>query len=146
MAVEDNDADAYMAKEFFSEASIDTTFSVVGCGEDALDFIRKQDPFANAPTPDLVLLDLNLPRKSGHEVLAELKGDEALRHIPVIVWSSCDGDRDVARAVDLHANAFVNKPQTLTEYRRMIRAFEDFWFGVARLRRPITAHQAGNVR
>ena len=118
----------------------------MGSGEDALDFIRKQEPFGNAPTPDLILLDLNLPRKSGHEVLAEIKGDESLRHIPVIVWSSCDGDRDIARAVDLHANAFVNKPQTLTDYRRMIRAFEDFWFGVAQLRRFEPARQVGKVR
>ena len=104
-------------------------------GEEALAYLRRQPPFAEAPKPDLIFLDLNLPKKDGREVLLEIKKDESLRRIPVVVLTTSEAERDILRAYDLHANCYVKKPTELDEYMEVIRACENFWLHIVRLPR-----------
>jgi two-component system response regulator len=99
----------------------------------ALEFVRQQGRFADAPRPDLILLDLNLPLKDGREVLADLKCDEELRMIPVVVLTTSTDEQDVIKAYGLHANCYVNKPVSFEQLTQVVRAIEDFWFSVVRL-------------
>jgi two-component system, chemotaxis family, response regulator Rcp1 len=133
LLVEDSAADVRLTREALKEARVYNTLHVVGDGVLAMDFLRQQGAYQGAPRPDLVLLDLNLPRKDGREVLAEVKGDDELKRIPVVVLTTSQAEEDILRSYDLHANAYVAKPVQLEEFLRVIRALEQFWLAVVTL-------------
>src|SRR5262245_4067057 len=133
LLVEDNVGDARLVQEAFRHASARCQLSHVVNGVDALEFLRRVGPHSDATRPDLILLDLNLPRKDGREVLAEIKGDVTLRRIPVIVLTTSQAQDDILSAYDLHANCYVTKPGDLDEFIRTIRCLDEFWLSVARL-------------
>ena len=133
LLVEDNAGDVRLTREALREAGEEVRLSSVGDGEQALTYLRRQEGFREAPRPDLVLLDLNLPRKNGLEVLDEMRADEALACIPVIVLTSSAARQDVEAAYSRGANAFVVKPQDLDAFMDLIGAIRSFWLGVARL-------------
>jgi CheY-like chemotaxis protein len=136
LLVEDDPGDVLMTQEAFKDYKIANNLAVVTNGEDAIAYLRKEGAFADAPTPDLVLLDLNLPRRDGREVLREVKGDPALRRIPVVVLTTSDAEEDVLASYDLHANAFVRKPVDFEQFVAAVRAIDDFYLAVVRLPRP----------
>ena len=133
LLVEDNPGDARLAIEAFKDAATRNNMSVVGNGEVALAFLHRHDPYQSAPRPDLILLDLNLPRKSGRELLVDIKSDPGLRRIPVVVLTTSRAEEDVAQAYDLNANCFITKPVDLDEFLDVVQAIEAFWLSVARL-------------
>ena len=137
LLVEDNPGDARLTLEAFKEAKVLNHMAVVRDGVEALAYLRRQGPHAGAKTPDLILLDLNLPRKSGREVLSEIKSDERLKTIPVVVLTTSADDQDVARAYSQHANCYLTKPVDLEQFLRVIHSIEDFWLTLVRL--PATA-------
>jgi two-component system, chemotaxis family, response regulator Rcp1 len=135
LLVEDNPADVRLTREVLEEGeSVDLT--VVPDGEEAMAFLRAEGIYEGAPRPHLVLLDLNLPKKDGREVLEELKGDVALSRIPVVVLTTSGAETDIARSYELHANCFMTKPLDLDEYFAAVRAIKDFWLDNARLPSP----------
>ncbi|WP_254528536.1 response regulator [Natrinema gelatinilyticum] len=133
LLVEDNPGDVRLTKEAFKQGRIENDLHVVSNGADALDFLSGRNDYRDAPRPDLVLLDLNLPVKNGEDVLEELKDDPALRPIPVIVLTSSRAEEDVVKSYELHANAYLTKPVDPDEFIETVRAFEKFWFSVVRL-------------
>jgi CheY-like chemotaxis protein len=133
LLVEDNPGDVVLTREALREGRTQPRLSVATDGEMALARLRRQGAFADAPRPDLILLDLNVPRLGGRDVLAAIKGDERLRRIPVVVLTSSEADQDVAATYDLHANCYIIKPVDLEDFLRVIRSIEDFWLSVARL-------------
>jgi CheY-like chemotaxis protein len=133
LLVEDNPGDVDLTRESLEEARIVNELHVVSDGEQALAFLRREPPFEDAPRPGIVLLDLNLPRKSGREVLAEMKADPALRQIPAIVLTTSAAEADVYRSYDLGANAFVTKPVAFPEFLDAIRSLQGFWLQFVRL-------------
>jgi chemotaxis family two-component system response regulator Rcp1 len=133
LLVEDNPADVDLTQETLAYAKIRNRLHVVNDGDDALAFLRRQGRYSEAIRPDLILLDLNLPRKDGREVLAELKADPELRSIPVVVLTSSDAEKDVVRSYDLGANCYVTKPVDLDQFANVVRTIEDFWFVVVKL-------------
>jgi len=133
LLVEDNPGDVRLMREAFWEVDVRHCLHTASDGVEAIDFLRRREGYARAPRPDLIVLDLNLPRKDGREVLAEIKRDERLRHIPVVVLSSSSSAEDVAGAYDLHANCYVSKPVDFDQFVRVVRSIETFWFNTARL-------------
>jgi CheY-like chemotaxis protein len=133
LLVEDSPDDADHMREALDESELRTNVTVVEDGEDAILYLRRQGPFAAAIRPDLILLDLHLPRKSGQEVLAEIKEDESLRRIPVIIMTSLDSERVFQDAYDLHANCCVRKPADLEQFALTVKKIEHFWLRVASL-------------
>ncbi|ODS56251.1 MAG: hypothetical protein ABS36_07560 [Acidobacteria bacterium SCN 69-37] len=133
LLVEDNPGDARLTREAFASCAVPGTLHDVRDGEQALAFLRRQGPFATAPTPQLVLLDLNLPRRDGREVLQDMKGDPALRHIPVVVLTSSAADEDVLRSYHLHANCFITKPGDIEAWSRVIDGIGRFWLDLVQL-------------
>jgi CheY-like chemotaxis protein len=133
LLVEDNPGDVRLMKEAFSMNGGSHRLNVAEDGEQALRYLRRMEPFANAARPDLIFLDLNLPRRDGREVLAEIKADEMLRRIPVIVLTTSEADADVRRMYDLHANCYIQKPENLDRYIEVVKACESFWLNVVRL-------------
>jgi CheY-like chemotaxis protein len=131
LLVEDSPDDADLMREALDESDLRPRVTVVEDGEDALRYLRRLPPFRDAPRPDLVLLDLHLPRLSGHEVLAELKEDEGLRRIPVIVLTSADSELAFLSAYELHANCCVRKPADLEQFALTVKKIEHFWLRVA---------------
>ena len=134
LLVEDNPADVRLTQEAFKDTRVKNRLHVARDGVEALSMLR--DATGVVPRPDLILLDLNLPRKDGREVLQDIKQDEALRHIPVVVLSTSHSEHDVARSYRLGANAFVTKPVDVDRFFQVIRALEQFWLDTARLIRP----------
>ena len=134
LLVEDNPADVRLAQEAFKDARVANRLHVARDGVEALRMLR--DATGAVPRPDLILLDLNLPRKDGREVLQDIKQDEALRHIPVVVLSTSQSEQDIARSYRLGANAFVTKPVDIDRFFQVIRSLEQFWLDAARLIRP----------
>jgi chemotaxis family two-component system response regulator Rcp1 len=132
LLVEDNPADAELTAESLRDTKILHTLHRAEDGVDALEFLRREGDHADAPTPDLVLLDLNMPRKDGRELLAEMKGDAALRHIPVVVLTSSEAEEDILKSYDLHAAAYVTKPVDLAGFGKIVRGIEGFWFSVVK--------------
>ena len=133
LLVEDDPGDVLMTREAFEDHKVTNRLTVVTNGEDAIAYLRRQGRYADAPTPDLVLLDLNLPRRDGREVLADIKGDPDLRRIPVVVLTTSDAEEDVVAAYDLHANAYVRKPVDFEQFVSAVRAIDDFFITVVRL-------------
>jgi CheY-like chemotaxis protein len=133
LLVEDNPGDARLAAEAFKEGSVPTRLHVVQDGIEAMSFLRREGAYEAAPRPDLVLLDLNLPRKDGREVLAEIKEDLHLRRIPVIVLTTSQAETDVNRSYDLHANCYIVKPVDFDRFIDVVRGIEDFWCTLAKL-------------
>lgn len=131
LLVEDNPADARLTVEAFRQVRASTRLSHVLDGTEALDFLRRAGSFSSAARPDLILLDLNLPRKCGREVLAEIKADAALRHIPVVVLTTSDAESDISKAYDLKANCYLQKPPQLDAFQQMVRAIDQFWMETA---------------
>ena len=133
LLVEDNPGDVRLTREALREGKVHNRLSVVGDGVEAMAFLRREGSYADAPTPELILLDLNLPRKDGREVLAEIKGDEKLKLIPVVVLTTSDAEQDVLRSYNLHANCYVTKPVVLERFLEIVRTLEDFWLEIVRL-------------
>ncbi len=133
LLVEDNPGDARLMKEALTEAKIGNRLHLVANGVEALAYLRRQDPFADAGRPDLILLDLNLPGKDGREVLAEIKGDQDLRRIPVVILSTSRAEADIARAYDLQANAYVTKPLDIEQFITVVKSIENFWLTIVKL-------------
>jgi CheY-like chemotaxis protein len=127
LLVEDDPADVRLTREAFAECSVHNTLTVVEDGVQAMQYLRGEAPYEDAPAPDIVLLDLNLPRKSGLEVLAEIKADRRLRRIPVVVLTTSGAEEDVLRSYDLHANCFVTKPVSLEDFIELTSTIKDFW-------------------
>lgn len=135
LLVEDNPGDARLAVEALKDSKVHNNLYHVKDGVEAMRFLRRQAEYADAPLPDLVLLDLNLPRKDGHEVLKEMKGDAKLRLIPVVVLTTSAAERDLIKSYNLHANAYVVKPMSLDQFVEVVQAIEEFWLSIVRLPR-----------
>ena len=133
LLVEDDPGDVLMTREAFEDNKVANTLHVVSDGAEAMEFLRKEGSYAGAPTPDLVLLDLNLPRMDGREVLAEVKADERLRQIPIVVLTTSEAEEDVLRSYALHANAYVTKPVDFERFIEVVRKIDEFFVGVVRL-------------
>ncbi len=133
LLVEDSPGDVRLTQEVLRDARIANELHVVGDGEKAMAFLRRTGPHAGGPRPDLVLLDLNLPRKDGREVLAEMSEDEDLRTVPVIVLTTSAAEQDILRSYQLAANAYVTKPIDLDEFITVVRSIETFWLSIVRL-------------
>ena len=135
LLVEDNPGDVRLTMEAFKEGKLRNHFQVARDGEEALAFLRSPDPTAPTVQPDLILLDLNLPKKDGREVLAVIKADPRLKRIPVVVLTTSKADQDILHAYNLHANCYITKPVDLEQFLRVVRAIEDFWLQIVRLPR-----------
>jgi two-component system, chemotaxis family, response regulator Rcp1 len=133
LLVEDNSGDARLATEALREAKVHNHLSWVTDGVQALAFLRREDPYTNAPRPDLILLDLNLPRKDGREVLAEIKADERLRRIPVVILTTSQAEEDILKAYHLNANCYISKPVDLDQFLKVIKSIKDFWLTIVKL-------------
>jgi CheY-like chemotaxis protein len=133
LLVEDDPGDALMTQEAFEHHKIRNKLHVVRDGEEALQFLRREGEYADAPRPGLILLDLNLPRRDGREVLAELKADAELRVIPVVVLTTSEAEEDILRSYTLHANAYVSKPVDFDRFIDVIRQIDDFFVTVVKL-------------
>jgi two-component system, chemotaxis family, response regulator Rcp1 len=135
LLVEDNPADVRLTREAFREGKIHNALMVVRDGVEAIEFLRRQGKHANAVRPDLILLDLNLPRKDGREVLAEIKADPALRRIPVVVLTTSQAETDIVKSYNLHANSYVVKPVDLEQFMGVIKSIDSFWLTAVTLPR-----------
>jgi CheY-like chemotaxis protein len=127
LLVEDNPADVRLAREAFRTSKLQSVLSVVKDGVEAMDFLHKTGSYVDAAKPDLIFLDLNLPRKDGREVLAEIKGDAELKRIPVVILTTSRADRDVTASYNLNANCYVVKPADLDQFFEVIHSAEQFW-------------------
>jgi chemotaxis family two-component system response regulator Rcp1 len=133
LLVEDNPGDVRLTKEALKEAKVRNQLSVVDDGVAAMQYLRREGEHASAERPDLVLLDLNLPKKDGREVLEEIKQDPDLRRIPVVVLTTSRAEQDILRSYDLHANCYVTKPVDLDQFINIVKSIEDFWLTIVRL-------------
>lgn len=133
LLVEDDPGDVLMTEEAFAEYKVANRLSVVSDGESAMSFLRQEGEYAEAPTPDLILLDLNLPRMDGREVLAAIKNDAKLRRIPVVILTTSEAEEDILRSYNLHANAYVTKPVDFERFITVVRKIDDFFVSVVRL-------------
>ncbi len=133
LLVEDNPGDVRLTMEALKEAKMHNRVNVVMDGIEAMEFLRKEGKYADATRPDLILLDLNLPRKNGREVLAEIKADENLKCIPVVVLTTSEAEQDILKAYKLHANCYVTKPVDLDQFIKVVRSIESFWMTVVKL-------------
>lgn len=133
LLVEDNPGDVRLTREALKKGHLWSRLAVVRDGMEALDYLRRIAPFQGATMPDLILLDLNLPKKDGREVLAEIKGDETLRMIPVVVLTTSRAEEDILRSYKLHANCYITKPVDFGQFASVVQSIEDFWFTVVKL-------------
>jgi len=133
LLVEDNPADVRLTQEALKEGKVRNNLFVARDGVEAIEFLRREGPHANATKPDLILLDLNLPRKDGREVLAEIKNDDSLRSIPVVVLTTSSAEADILKSYNLHANCYITKPVDLEQFVQVIKSIDDFWLTVVRL-------------
>lgn len=139
LIVDDSPTDVLMAREAFGKNQMISDITVVEDGVEALAYLRKEGKYRASATPDLIVLDLNLPRKDGREVLIELKQDEELKSIPVVILTTSKAEDDVLRAYELHANCFITKPVDFKTFEGVVRSIENFWFNVVTL--PETKHE-----
>ena len=133
LLAEDNPADARLTVEGFKDAAVKHNMIVVEDGQQVLDYLRRKLPYADVSLPDLILLDLNMPKKTGHEVLSEIKSDEVLSVIPVIIFTASSAPSDILESYRLQANAYITKPIDLDEFIRLVRSMDDFWFKFVKL-------------
>ncbi len=133
LMVEDNPGDVRLTVEALKEGKVRNKLHVVEDGVEAMAFLRGEGEYADAPRPDLILLDLNLPKKDGREVLAEIKGDPNLRRIPVVVLTVSEANEDILKTYDLHANCYVTKPVDLDQFIVVVKSVEDFWLTIVKL-------------
>ncbi|HYW19337.1 MAG TPA: response regulator [Nodularia sp. (in: cyanobacteria)] len=133
LLVEDNPGDALLTRIALEDSKIAVNLNVVEDGVEAMAFLRKQGNYANAPHPDIVLLDLNLPKKDGREVLAEIKADQKLRRIPVVVLTTSQSEEDILKAYNLSANCFITKPVDFDQFVKIVQSIENFWFAIVKL-------------
>jgi two-component system, chemotaxis family, response regulator Rcp1 len=133
LLVEDNIGDIRLTQEALKESSLIVNLSVVRDGIEAMTFLRGEGDYANAPTPDLVLLDLNLPRKDGREVLQEIKNDSDLKRIPVVVLTTSEAESDIFATYGFHANCYINKPVDMDQFIKIVTLLEEFWFTIVKL-------------
>jgi len=133
LLVEDNNGDVRLTMEAFKEAKLMNRLSVVGDGIEALAFLRREGKYSDAPRPDFILLDLNLPKKDGREVLAEIKADQDLRRIPVVILTMSQAEEDILKTYDLHANCYVTKPVGLDQFMKVVHSIEEFWLSIGML-------------
>ena len=133
LLVEDDPGDMLLIREAFEYNKVHNALHVASDGVEALDFLHRRNGHEDAPRPDLVLLDLNLPRKDGRQVLAEIRADAVLRRIPVVVLTTSEAEQDILRAYDLHANCYITKPVDLDQFIAIVQSIEDFWLTLVRL-------------
>ena len=133
LLVEDNPGDVGLTRETLKDSKLLNHMSVVGDGVEAMAFLRREGKYVHAIRPDLILLDLNLPKKDGREVLAEIKTDEQLRRIPVVVLTTSSAEQDILKTYDLHANCYITKPVNLDQFSAVVKAIEEFWFSIVKL-------------
>jgi CheY-like chemotaxis protein len=133
LLVEDNPGDAQLTRIALEDSKISVNLNVVEDGVEAMAFLRKQDKYAKVPHPDIVLLDLNLPRKDGREVLAEIKTDPTLKRIPVVVLTTSQAEEDIIKAYNLAANCYITKPVDFDQFVKIVQSIEDFWFAIVKL-------------
>lgn len=133
LLVEDNPGDVRLTREALNENKVNNNLYVAADGVEALAFLRREGVYTDAPRPHLILLDLNLPRRDGREVLADIKADPKLMTIPVVVLTTSEDEADVLRSYNLHANCFITKPLDLDRFLTVVRSVEDFWFSIVRL-------------
>lgn len=133
LLVEDNPGDVRLTREGLKEAKVRNNLHVAQDGVAAMAFLRQEGKYAGAPRPDLILLDLNLPKKDGRQVLAEIKQDPNLKRIPVVILTSSQAERDIISTYDLHANCYISKPVSLEQFIIVVRAVEDFWLTIVKL-------------
>jgi len=133
LLVEDSPSDTDLTVEALAAGKIRNRLSIVEDGVQAMEFLRRQGAYANAPRPDLIMLDLNLPRKDGREVLAEIKADDTLKTIPVVVLTTSQADEDILRVYELNANCYITKPVDFKQFMAVVRSIEEFWLTVVKL-------------
>jgi CheY-like chemotaxis protein len=138
LLVEDNPGDVRLTIEALKEAKVINHLTVVKDGMEALAYLRRQGSYTAAPRPHLIVLDLNLPKKDGREVLADIKADDRLKRIPVVVLTTSQDEQDVLKSYNLHANCYITKPVDLDQFVRVVRSIEDFWLGIVVLPVPPT--------
>ena len=135
LLVEDNPGDVRLTQEVLNDGKVRNNMSVVKDGVDAISFLQQTGEYAGVPRPDIILLDLNLPKKDGREVLADIKADPDLKNIPVVVLTTSSAEQDIFKSYDLHANCYITKPVDLDQFIRVIRSIEDFWLTIVKLPR-----------
>jgi chemotaxis family two-component system response regulator Rcp1 len=133
LLVEDNPGDVRLTQEALTDGKVYHNLHVVEDGVEAMAFLRREGEYADAPRPDLILLDLNLPRKDGREVLEEIKADEGLRRIPVVILTTSEADQDILQTYDNHANCFITKPVDLEQFISVVKYVEGFWLTIVKL-------------
>jgi len=133
LLVEDDPGDVRLAREALKESKVQNIINVVSDGVDALDYLFKRNGFEKAERPDLIILDLNLPKKDGREVLAQIKEDTDLKRIPVVILTISKSEEDILKTYNLHANCFITKPLDLNKFIEVVQAIEDFWFTIVKL-------------
>lgn len=133
LLVEDNPGDVRLTQEALKSHKVQNNLHVVGDGEEAMAFLRRQGKYADAPRPDIILLDLNLPRKDGREVLSEIKSDPSLKTIPVVIITSSEAEQDVIKSYNLNANCYVTKPVNLDQFIKVVQSINDFWLTIVKL-------------
>ncbi len=133
LLVEDNPGDIRLTQEALKESTMDVILDVVSDGEQAIDFLMKRNKFSESIRPHVILLDLNLPKKNGIEVLKEIKADDSLKKIPVIVLTTSDADHDISKAYSFHANCYILKPVDFDDFSKVIRLIEMYWFNAVQL-------------
>jgi CheY-like chemotaxis protein len=133
LLVEDNPGDAHLTRIALEDGKMHIILSVVEDGVEAMAFLRKQGAYADSPHPDLILLDLNLPRKDGREVLAEIKADSLLKRIPIVILTTSQAEEDIVKAYNQCANCYISKPVDFDQFIKIVKSIEDFWFTIVRL-------------
>jgi two-component system, chemotaxis family, response regulator Rcp1 len=133
LLVEDNPGDVRLTIEALKDVKLHNQLNVVHDGVEAIAFLRREGIYADAPRPDLILLDLNLPRKDGREVLEEIKSDEDLRRIPVVVLTTSSSEKDILESYNLHANCYITKPVDLGQFLTIVKSIQNFWFSIVKL-------------
>lgn len=133
LLVEDNPADIRLTEEVLKSSKIRNILNVVMDGVEAIDFLKKEGKYKDASSPDIILLDLNLPKKDGREVLSDIKSDPLLRHIPVVILTTSEAEQDIFKTYDLHANCYITKPVDFDQFISVIKLIEDFWLNIVKL-------------
>ena len=133
LVVEDNTGDARLIKEILNDNKLFSTLHIVRDGVETLEFLRNKGKYKSVPKPDLIILDLNLPKMDGREVLAEIKNDDELKHIPIVIMTISQAEEDILKSYNLHANCYITKPIDLNQFVKVVKSIENFWFSIVKL-------------